>query len=97
MRRAVYGRSRLGWEGPFWDAQAMSNRRHDDTYDEDEAKRRFEAALRAALNTPPKPHKDEPKKRPRRGAAAPGRDRAAPSSDGAPSPSSSPRGGRGRP
>jgi hypothetical protein len=32
-------------------------------YDEAESQRRFEAALRAALNTPPKPLKDMPKKK----------------------------------
>lgn len=34
-----------------------------DQYSEREAKQRFEAALRAAVNTPPKPLKDVPKKR----------------------------------
>jgi len=35
----------------------------DDQYSEREAKKRFEAALKAAVNTPPKPLKDVPKKR----------------------------------
>ena len=39
----------------------------------EEAKRRFEATLRAALNTPPKPLKDRPKKRPKKEAALPAR------------------------
>ena len=68
----------------------------DGDYSPEEAKRRFEATLRAALNTGPKPLKDKPKVRPRT-AAAPGRDQATPSSDGVLSASSSPRGGRGRP
>ena len=72
----------------------MPNRPPDDRYDEEEAKKRFEATLRAALNTGPKPLKDKPKVRPRK-AAGPGRDRAAPPSSGGPS-ASSPRGGRGR-
>ena len=32
-------------------------------YSKEDAQRRFEAALRAALNTPPKPMKDMPRKR----------------------------------
>jgi hypothetical protein len=68
----------------------------DGDYSPEEAERRFEAALRAALTTPPKPLKDKPKVRPRK-AAATARDRAAsPSGGGGPS-ASSPRGGRGRP
>lgn len=43
----------------------------DETYSAEEAKRRFEAALRAALNTGTKPLKDKPKVRPRK-AADPG-------------------------
>ncbi len=66
-----------------------------ETYDDDEAKRRFEAALRAALNTPHTPLKDKPKVRPKK-AAEPGQ-AAVPSSGGVPSASSAPRGGRGRP
>jgi hypothetical protein len=38
----------------------------DEKYTPEEAQRRFEASLRAALNTPPKPMKDIPKKRPSR-------------------------------
>ncbi len=34
-----------------------------DEFDEAETQRRFETALRAALNTPPKPMKDLPRKR----------------------------------
>ncbi len=34
-----------------------------DQYSEKEAQRRFTAALKAAVNTPPKPLKDVPKKR----------------------------------
>jgi hypothetical protein len=75
----------------------MGTEPDDGDYSPEEAKRRFEAALRTALATPPKPHKDEPRKQPKRGAA-PGRDRAASSSSGgSPSASSSPRGRRGRP
>ncbi len=36
---------------------------NDDNYDNEEAQRRFEALVKAALNTPPKPMKDRPKKR----------------------------------
>lgn len=36
----------------------------DDSYGEQEAAERFNAALRAALNTPPKPAKDRPRERP---------------------------------
>jgi hypothetical protein len=36
----------------------------EDSYPAQEAQRRFEIALRAALNTPPKPLKDMPRKRP---------------------------------
>jgi len=36
-----------------------------DAYSEREAQRRFMAALKAAVNTPPKPLKDAPKKRAR--------------------------------
>lgn len=66
-------------------------------YAPEEAKRRFEAALRAALATPHKSHKDEPRKRPKKEGAATGRRAETPSSGGAPCASSSPRGGRGRP
>jgi hypothetical protein len=34
-----------------------------DQYSEEETQRRFEALVRAALNTPPAPLKDRPKKR----------------------------------
>jgi hypothetical protein len=40
----------------------------DERYSEAEAQQRFETALRAALNTPPKPMKDIPKKRPKKPA-----------------------------
>ena len=73
----------------------MGTEPDDGDYSPEEAKRRFEAALRAALTTPHTPLKDKPKVRSKR-AAAPDRT-ASPSSDGAPSASSSPRGGRGRP
>jgi hypothetical protein len=43
----------------------MSEERTDDTYSDDEARLRFETALRAALNTPPKPLKERPPKRAR--------------------------------
>jgi hypothetical protein len=36
---------------------AESDGKGSDQYPEQEAQRRFEASLRAALNTPPKPHK----------------------------------------
>jgi hypothetical protein len=48
----------------------MSTPSDDGDYSPEEAKRRFEAALRAALTTPHKPLKDKPKVRPKRGAAA---------------------------
>jgi hypothetical protein len=35
----------------------------DEQYNKEEAQRRFAAALKAALNTPPRPLKDIPKKR----------------------------------
>lgn len=35
-----------------------------DQYPTDEAQRRFEKLVRTALNTPPKPMKDMPRKRP---------------------------------
>ena len=41
----------------------MSVKSRNDDYPPEEAQRRFEAALRAALNTPPKPVKDMPKKK----------------------------------
>ena len=63
-------------------------------YSPEEAKRRFEAALRTALTTPHAPLKDKPKGRPHRDTAV---RQPAPSSDGAPSASSSPRERRGRP
>jgi hypothetical protein len=37
--------------------------RKSDDYSEHEAQRRFMAALKSAVNTPPKPLKDVPKKR----------------------------------
>ena len=74
----------------------MQAGKDDDDYSPEEAKQRFEATLRAALNTGPKPLKDKPRTRPKK-AAAPGPERPAPSSrGGAPSASSSRRGGRGR-
>ena len=36
----------------------------DNDYSADEAQRRFEKLVRTALNTPPKPMKDMPRKRP---------------------------------
>jgi hypothetical protein len=41
-----------------------------DLYPEKEAQRRFETALRAALNTPPTPMKDLPKKTPKKSSGA---------------------------
>jgi hypothetical protein len=38
----------------------MSKRPQDDSYNEAEAQRRFLGALKAGLNTPPKPLKDKP-------------------------------------
>ena len=46
----------------------MGTEPDDGDYGPDEAKPRFEATLRAALNTPPKPRKDMPKKRPQAAA-----------------------------
>jgi hypothetical protein len=39
----------------------MSNRPHEESLSEAEAQRRFQDALKAGLNTPPKPLKDKPK------------------------------------
>jgi hypothetical protein len=36
----------------------MNDRKSNDHYSEAETKNRMDAALRRALNTPPKPHKD---------------------------------------
>jgi hypothetical protein len=44
----------------------MGKRPEDNSYSEAEAQRRFLAALKAGLNTPPKPLKDKPKVRRRR-------------------------------
>jgi hypothetical protein len=41
-------------------------RTQDDKYSEEEAQQRFMASLKAAVNTPPKPLKDKPRKRPKR-------------------------------
>jgi hypothetical protein len=41
----------------------MSSPKSDENYSEKEAKARFEAALKSALNTPHKPLKEKPKKR----------------------------------
>ena len=41
----------------------MADRPPDERYSPEETQRRFDAALRAALNTPPKPMKDIPRKR----------------------------------
>lgn len=49
----------------------MSTKRENEEFPPDEAQRRFEAAIRAALNTPPKPMKDMPKKRKPRARDAP--------------------------
>jgi hypothetical protein len=50
--------------------QRMKAGSTDDTYSDAEAQRRFEAALKAALNTPPKPMKDIPKKKPKKASRA---------------------------
>jgi hypothetical protein len=42
----------------------MKPKEHDDQYSPQEAQRRFEKLVRTALNTPPKPMKDMPRKRP---------------------------------
>jgi hypothetical protein len=44
----------------------MSRKVKDDRFSEQETAYRFEAALRGALSTPPKPLKDIPKKRPKK-------------------------------
>jgi hypothetical protein len=53
----------------------MADDQQTDQYSEEEAQRRFEALIRAALNTPPKPMKDIPRQRPyqprKRKSAAP--------------------------
>jgi hypothetical protein len=41
----------------------MGNKQSSEQYSEQEAQQRFMAALKAAVNTPPKPLKDVPKKR----------------------------------
>jgi hypothetical protein len=41
----------------------MSTKNRNDDYSPEEAQRRFEAAIKSALNTPPKPRKDMPRKR----------------------------------
>lgn len=43
----------------------MAHSKRDDKYSEEEAQRRFDAALRGAFSTPPKPMKDIPRKRPK--------------------------------
>ena len=48
----------------------MGGKAEGEQYDSDEAQRRFEKLVRTALNTPPKPMKDMPRKRP---AAKPGK------------------------
>jgi hypothetical protein len=40
------------------------SRKSEDGYDKEETQRRFEKLVRTALNTPPKPMKDLPRKRP---------------------------------
>jgi hypothetical protein len=47
----------------------MGGKRSDDHYSEQEAQWRFEAAVKAALNTPPKPRKSMTPKRAKRKAA----------------------------
>jgi hypothetical protein len=42
----------------------MTRAQDDEGFTDEEAQRRFEAALRAALNTPPRPLKDRPPERP---------------------------------
>ena len=42
----------------------MKPKEHDDQHGPQEAQRRFEKLVRTALNTPPKPMKDMPRKRP---------------------------------
>jgi hypothetical protein len=46
--------------------EIMGRSSKDETYSEQETQRRFEAALRGALNTPPTPLKDLPRKRPKK-------------------------------
>jgi hypothetical protein len=43
----------------------MTNDPKEDTYSEEETRERAEATLKRMLKTPPKPHKDEPKRRKR--------------------------------
>jgi hypothetical protein len=45
------------------DLRRMSKRTDNDTFDEAEAQKRFEAALRGALKSSPKPLKEKPKVR----------------------------------
>lgn len=42
----------------------MGGKAEGEQYDSEEAQRRFEKLVRTALNTPPKPMKDMPRKRP---------------------------------
>jgi hypothetical protein len=44
----------------------MSKQHQDDSFSAEETERRFQAALKAGLVTPPKPLKDKPKIRPTR-------------------------------
>jgi hypothetical protein len=44
----------------------MGAKQPDDQYTEEEAQRRFLATVKAALNTPPKPLKELPRKRPKK-------------------------------
>jgi hypothetical protein len=44
----------------------MKAKQKDEQYSEHEATLRFMTALRAAVNTPPKPLKDKPRQRPKR-------------------------------
>jgi hypothetical protein len=43
----------------------MDNKKSDEQYSEQEAQQRFQAALKAAVNTPPKPLKSMTRKRPK--------------------------------
>jgi hypothetical protein len=44
----------------------------DERYSAEEAQRRFMVTLKAAVNTPPKPLKDKPRKRPKKPTEAAG-------------------------
>jgi hypothetical protein len=57
------GRSAIDTPPDFgeWWSMALKSKHDGDVYPEAESQRRFEALVKSALNTPPKPMKDRPK------------------------------------